>query len=63
MTLDPKRSDHALLSESVREYTTCLGLEVTFPGGMNNLGNALKEQDNLRDALRAWQVTLLGFRV
>ncbi|KAJ1484042.1 glycosyl transferase family 41-domain-containing protein [Baffinella frigidus] len=31
---------------------------VTYTGAVNNLGNALKEQDRFRDALRAWNTAL-----
>jgi hypothetical protein len=33
-------------------------IEATYPGAMNNLGNALKEMDLFIYALRAWQTAL-----
>ena len=49
------QSDVSLLRRSVTHYVECLSAEATYPGAMNNLGNALKEMDLLVPALRAWQ--------
>jgi len=47
-----------LLWGSVDHYIECLWREPTYPGAMNNLGNALKEMDLFIPALRAWQTAL-----
>ncbi len=47
------QSDYALLSDAIAEYTECLRREPLYPGALNNLGNALKELDRFRPALRA----------
>ena len=49
------QSDTSLLRRSVTHYVECLSAVTTYPGAMNNLGNALKEMDLLVPALRAWQ--------
>uniref|UniRef100_A0A7S4PES0 protein O-GlcNAc transferase n=1 Tax=Guillardia theta TaxID=55529 RepID=A0A7S4PES0_GUITH len=52
------QKNYSLLRSAIQEYTECLSIQVTYPGAMNNLGNALKESDRFRDALRAWQTAL-----
>lgn len=38
------QGDLSLLNHAVYEYTECLSADAAYPGALNNLGNALKEQ-------------------
>jgi hypothetical protein len=38
------QGDLSLLNQAVHEYTECLSADAAYPGALNNLGNALKEQ-------------------